>query len=156
MTSRPGYRARIGVVCAALAALVLVACSSGGGSTGSAATSTSTLSKDPACVALRKLKKTVGNLASPSLLTGGRREIDNAAEKVKSDLTELRDAVNDDLKPSVEALNESVDQLRAAAGRLGSGSLTGNIRAIGNAIQGVGQDAQALVQGLKDKCGSSD
>lgn len=144
-------RARIALACATIAALVLVGCSSGGGSSASGTTTTS-LSSDPSCVAMRKLQKTIVNLTSPGLLTGGRRAVDTAAAKVKRDLNELRDAVDSDLKPSVDALSDSVDQLRGAAALLGRGSLTQNLRLIGNAIQSVGQDAQALVQELKDKC----
>src|SRR3954451_14005130 len=149
------HRARIGLACATMAALVLVGCSSDGGSSSSGTTAT-TGSTDPVCVALRKFRKTVVNLTTPSLITGGRKAVDNAATKVKRDLKELRGAVDDNLRPSVDALDESVDQLRSAASRLGSGSLTQNLRTIGNAIESVGQDAQALVQEVKDKCTPSD
>src|SRR5262245_21710222 len=96
------HRAGLAVACAALAATVLVGCSSDGGSSAGDATTNPTLSKDPACVALRKLKKTVVGLTRPGLITGGQKAVDEAAAKVKRDLKGLRDAVDDDLKPSVD------------------------------------------------------
>ena len=145
-------RARVGLAGATMAVLVLAGCSSGGGSSSSSGTSGPSSSKDPVCVAEKKLEKTVVGLTRPGVLTGGRSGVNAAADDVKQSLTELRDAADSSLKPDVDALTESVDQLRAAAGNFGKGGLADSLRQTSAAIRSVSESAQSLVTALKDKC----
>jgi hypothetical protein len=147
-------RGATAIAAATMAGLVLVGCSSGSSSSKSDDTQSSVIgnSNDPVCVAARKLEKTIVGLTRPGLLTSGRAGINDAADKVKQSLLELRKTASSSLKPDIDDLNDSVDQLRGAASNFGNGSLTENLQRTSQAIRAVSSSAQGLVAAIRDTC----
>jgi hypothetical protein len=154
---------RVIATCVAVVLLVAVVGCSSKSSTSASSTSTTAGSsssttyptgKEQVCQARDQLKSSVTALTKPTLLAGGATSIKAAADKVKSDLTDLKAAVKDDYKPPVDAVQTSVDDLETAAGALGNGDVTQNLKAVGTAIATVGTTTSDLFTQLKTACGS--
>jgi hypothetical protein len=147
----------------AVLAMAVAGCSSKATTTSAAAssstTSASTDTSYPAdkaqlCAARDQLKASVTALATPSLLVGGTTAIKSAIDKVQTDADAVKAAAKQDYQPQVNALQTSVQDLRTAAGNLGSGSVTKNLQTVGSDIAKVGTAAEALFTQLTTSCGS--
>ena len=160
---RRSSRATVAATCVAAMLLVaVVGCSSKSGNSASSTSSTAVSSssttyptgKEQVCQARDQLKSSVTALTKPALLAGGATSIKAAADKVKSDLTDLKAAAKDDYKPQVDAVQTSVDDLESAVGALGDGNVSQNLQAVGTAIAAVGTSTSDLFTQLKTACGS--
>ncbi|MGZ4690045.1 MAG: hypothetical protein ACXVJW_10195 [Acidimicrobiia bacterium] len=132
-------------------AVLLVGCSSDSKSS----STTTTTPKDAVCADKSALESSVKALTNPDLLTSGTSSIKTAVKKVKTNLDALRQSVKADLKPQVDAVKSALDQLQAAVDNVGSGSLTENLQAIGDAISKVGATAGDLESALQSRCPSN-
>ena len=114
-----------------VAAFGLFAC---GSSSSSSGTTTTTVS---VCGAKTDLQASLRALVDPSTLSGGKSGITKATDAVKQDLDALGGAVKSELQPDVDAVKSSLDDLKTALGKLGSGSAGSGISAVGDAISKV-------------------
>lgn len=142
--------------CVVVMATSFAACSSSSTSSTSATTTASTSTypadKQEICQARDQLQNSVSALTNPSLLTKGSAAITDAVNQVKTDLTNVETAANQDYQPQIQALQTSVDDLQTAAGNLGSGNVAQNMTAVGTAIASVGTDASSLFTQLETSC----
>ena len=155
---------RSSAVCSmAVLAMAVAGCSSKASTTSASASSSTTAAstatsypagKEQLCAARDQLKASVTALAKPSLLVGGTTAIKSAIDKVQSDADAVKAAAKQDYQPQVDALESSLQDLRTAAGNLGSGSVTKNLQTVGSDIAKVGTAAEALFTQLKTSCGS--
>jgi hypothetical protein len=136
------------VIVLVIATLGLFAC---GSSSSSSSTTTTTQS---VCGAKTDLQDSVKALADPSTLSGGKSGITDALDAVKKNLDTLGSAVKSDLKPDVNAVKSSLDDLKTAIGDLGSGSTGSGITAVGNAVSKVSSSTTKLVDALTTRCPS--
>jgi hypothetical protein len=109
--------------------------------------------KQQLCEARAKLKTSVATLVKPSTLTSGRNAIKAAANQVKTNLTAFKKAAKGYYKPQINAVQAAVQQVVAAAGKLGNGQLSKNLQVVGSAITKVGTTTAALVANTKASCG---
>ena len=101
-----------------------------------------------------QLKASLTALTKPSLLIGGTTSIKTAIDQVQTDADAVKAAAKQDYQPQVNALENSLQDLRTAAGNLGTGSVTKNLQTVGTDIAKVGTAAEALFTQLKTSCGS--
>jgi PBP1b-binding outer membrane lipoprotein LpoB len=132
-------------------AVLLVGCSSDSGSSSSSSTTTS---KDAVCADRTALQNSVKSLKDVDY-TGGKSAVTSALDKVKNNLDALGDSVKADLKPQVDDVKSALDQLESAVRNFGSGSLTDNLQAAGNAVSKVGSTSADLFSSLSSECPSS-
>ena len=159
----------MGGAAAVALAVVLAGCNSATSpSTSSSATSSSASSassavsgstgypagKEQVCQARDQLKTSITALTNPTLLVGGADAMKAAVSQVQTDLGAVVAAGKQDYEPQVTAVQTSLDQLQTAVGKLGTGSVTENMTAIGTAIAATGTAAADLFSQLKAACGS--
>ena len=135
-----------------MAMVGLLAC---GSSSSSSSTTTTTTSKDAACAAKTDLQKSIKALTDPSLLTEGKTGISAAVNEVSKNIDALGTAVKADLAPDVNAVKDSVDQLKTAVGKMGEGSIGSGLTAVGNAITDVSTSVTTLTKAITTKCPSN-
>jgi hypothetical protein len=133
-----------------VAALAVGAC---GSDDSSSSSSSSTTSRDAVCAARDDLEQSVSNLADPDVLTGGRSAIDDAADAVQDDLDALESAARQDLRPQVDAVKESFDDLKTAVGKVGDGKLSDDLADVGDAITNLSDATTDLYDSLESRCG---
>jgi hypothetical protein len=75
-------------------------------------------------------------------------------DRVKADLDALGQAAKDDIEPNVTVAKEAVRDLRTTIAGLGSGSITGNLDALGTAISKVGSATDAVATSVQPNCPS--
>jgi hypothetical protein len=131
-----------------LAPLALVACGSSSMSSGSSGSSS-----DSVCAARDDLEQSVRHLADPDVLTGGKQGIDDAINDVQDNVDALEAAAKSDLRPQVDAVKTSFDELKTAVGNVGDGKLSDNLQQIGDAITKVGDSTSTLYDSLQSRCG---
>jgi hypothetical protein len=124
-----------------------------GSDSDSNASSSTTTAKDAVCADKKALESSVSALSDVDL-TGGKSAVTSAVDKVKKNLDALGDSVQADLEPEVDDVKSALDDLQTAVGNLGSGSLTENLQAVGNAIAKVGTTAGDLFSSLSARCPS--
>ena len=141
----------------ALSAIAAIAVISGCSSSSSSSHTTTTVAsgKQPVCAARANLQQSVTALANPSLLTGGKSAIQSALDTVKTNLDAVSSSAQQVYKPQVEAVKSAVSDLETALSKLGNGSPTQNLQAIGTAITKVGSTAATLVTTLQTACPAS-
>ena len=89
------------------------------------------------------------------LLTGGKAGIQSAVDTVKTNLDAVSSSAQATYKPQVDAMKSAVSDLETAVSKIGSGSPTQTLQAVGTAITKVGTTSAALVTTLKTACPSS-
>jgi hypothetical protein len=139
----------------AIAVIAVAGCSSSSKSSASDTTTTVASGKASVCTARANLKQSVTALASPSLLTGGKAGIQSALDTVKTNLDAVSTSAQDVYKPQVDATKSAVSDLETAVSKIGSGSPTQTLQAVGTAITKVGTTSAALVTTLTAACPSS-
>ena len=107
------------------------------------------------CADKSALQSSIKALTNPDLLTSGTSSIKAALKKVKTNLDALGQSVKADLKPQVDAVKSALDQLQTVVDNVGSGSLTDNLQAIGDAISKVGATTGDLASALSSECPSN-
>jgi hypothetical protein len=138
--------------CGAIAVIALTGCSS---SKSSSSSTTVASGKQAVCSARANLKQSVGALADPALLTGGKAGIQSALDTVKKNLDAVSSSAQQVYKPQVDAVKSAVSDLESAVSKIGSGSPTQTLQAVGTAITKVGSTSATLVTTLKTACPSS-
>jgi len=122
-----------------------------------AATSGSTsypAGKEQICQARNQLRTSVTALTDLTLLASGTTAIKAAVEQVQTDLDAVKAAGKQDYQTQVTAMQSALQQLQAAVDKMGDGSATENIQAVGTAITATGAAAEDLFTQLKTACGS--
>jgi hypothetical protein len=144
------------IVVSAIAVMVMAVagCSSSSKSSSSSDTTT-TAGKGAVCTARASLKQSVTALANPALLTGGKAGIQSALDTVKTNLDAVSSSAQDVYKPQVDATKSAVDDLQTAVSKIGSGTPSQTLQAVGTAIAKVGTTSGALFTTLKTACPSS-
>jgi len=138
------------VIAVVLATLGLFACGSSSSSSSSTTTTTQSV-----CAAKSDLQQSLKALTDPSTLSGGKSGITDALDAVKQDLDALGASVRSDLQPDVDAVKSSLDDLKTALGKLGSGSAGSGISAVGDAIGKVSTSTTKLVDAVTTRCPSN-
>ena len=159
--------ARVSLRSMAVGSMVLImavaGCSSKASTTSASDTSSTTAAstattypagKEQLCAARDQLKASLTALTKPSLLIGGTTSIKTAIDQVQTDADAVKAAAKQDYQPQVNTLESSLQDLRTAAGNLGTGSVTKNLQTVGTDIAKVGTAAEALFTQLKTSCGS--
>jgi hypothetical protein len=152
---------------AAVAAVALVvllaACGSSSSSSSTGAPGTTTASTEAAgsagstpvtgsaelCAQRETLKTDVDDLTKVDVVANGASALTPAITKVKDDLQGLKAAATDDLKPQIQALEDSLQQLDDAVKNISSGGAS----AVATAAVDVAQTGSTLLTSLEDlKC----
>jgi hypothetical protein len=162
-----GIMSRLGslvVCCVAVLTVAVVGCSSNTSASKTPATSAAPATAGPTtsypagkeqiCQARDQLKTSVAALTNPTLLVGGASAIKAAVDKVQTDLSAVKSSASQDYQPQVDAMQTAVQQLQTAAGNLGNGNVSDNLKAVGTAIAKVGTTSSDLFTKLRTACGS--
>jgi hypothetical protein len=124
-------------VAAAILAVVVAAC-------GTAATPTPSPSPSPSptptpvCAALDSLQASIGALEAVDPLKDGIAGYATALVAVRADLTNLRSAAGDQLSSEIDALEMAITDLQGTLDSVGSGSLGGALKEIGDRLSALG------------------
>jgi hypothetical protein len=114
--------------------------------------STTTTPKQAVCADKTALEKSVQALSDSATISGGKSTIEAALKKVQKNLDALKGSVKADLKPQVDELKTSLDDLQSTVKGFGSGSITSNLTKAGQAISKVGTSAGSLAASLNTDC----
>ncbi len=128
--------------------------STDGSATGSEGSATYPPDQAQLCQARDDLQASLGELTSPALLTQGASAIGSAVDQVQNDLDAVVTAAQPELKPQLDAVQTSLEQLRSAVGDLGDGGIAQNVQAVGSAAGDVGSASTDLLSELDKICGS--
>ena len=131
------------------------ASSAAAGGSESASSASGTYPPDQAqlCQARDQLRTSIGQLTDPSLLTQGASAIGAAVDRTQNDLDAVVTAAQPELKPQLDAVQASLEQLRTAVGNVGSGDVTENLRNVASAAAKVGSSSTELLSELNKICG---
>jgi hypothetical protein len=101
------------------------------------------------CSQATALKQSLQDLKNVNVVQNGTSALSDAVATVKSNANALSESTHGQLKPQVDALQASLDQLESAIRNVGSGGLT----PVTNALSSVTDAANGLSQGVKNlKC----
>ncbi len=121
----------------------------GGGPTTSGS---STAATGDVCADREALSESVDALKNVDLIAGGTNGLTAAIDDVKQALTALRTSAGSELRPQVQAVQDSLDRLQTAAGNLGSGGGRAAVTAVSDLVT----SAQTLLGSLQaGACGDT-
>lgn len=119
----------------------------------SAGTGTDAPDQAQLCQARDELRTSLGELTDPAVLSQGASAIGAAVDAMQNDLDAVVTSARPELKPQLDAVQASLEDLRTAVGNLGDGSLTQNLQAVATAASGVGSASTDLLSELNEICG---
>ncbi len=105
------------------------------------------------CQARDQFQTSAGQLTDPALLSQGASAIGAAVDKMQNDLDALVTAARPELRPQIDAVQTSLEELRTAVGNLGSGDVAENLRNVTSAAAKVGSSSTQLLSELNTICG---
>ena len=141
------------VLVAASLAVGVVACGDDD-NTAATTTSTSTTSTLPgpvssaseaSCAARDQLQAAISNLSNVDVVKNGTSSITDALTDIKDALAQVKSTAGDDVKPQIDAFQQSLDQLQTA---LAGG--TSQVAAIVTALRDVASTGATLLTSLKN------
>jgi len=137
--------------------LLAVACSGsdGSGTDSSTPAATSTSAAVDGCAELAALETSLEALSSIEPLQDGLNALESAVADSKTKLTAAASAVSEALRPAVEDVQTTFDQLQSALQGVTSSSLAASATAIGTALADVGSAATNLKSTLSQDCPGS-
>jgi ABC-type Fe3+-hydroxamate transport system substrate-binding protein len=131
-------------------AIVLVGC--GSDSKSSSSSTTTTTPKEAVCADKASLEKSVQSLTNSETISGGKNSIEAALKTVQKNLDALKGSAKAGLKPKVDDVKSSLDQLQTVVGNFDSGSITDNLSKAGKAVSKVTTSTSALFTALDTSC----
>jgi hypothetical protein len=121
-----------------------------GGATSTGASSGSGTPSDTAsaevCAAREDLRSSISELKDVDVIANGTSALQTPLNKVEDNLTALKSAAGDELKPQVTAFQDAVDALETAVKDVGSGGVS----AVATAAKDVATSGSDLLTSLDD------
>jgi hypothetical protein len=100
---------------------------------------------EASCAARDELQAAISDLSSVDVVRNGTSSITDALTRIKDALAQVRSTAGDDVKPQIDAFQQSLDQLQTA---LGGG--TSQAAAIVSALRDVASTGATLLTSLRN------
>jgi len=130
---------------------MLAACGSSSKPSANSSTTVASGGTSDTCKAVNDFKTSLNSLKDQATLTGGKDAANAAVDAAQQDLEKLKSDVRSADKPKVDALQNSLNDLKGAVQNMDG--LSG-ITSVIDAAKSVGTDAQSLYSAISAGCSS--